>query len=106
MARRRRGRGEGAIFQRGDGLWTASLSLGYDENGRRRRRVVYGATKQEVQEKLRQLHGEAVNGIVDTPQRQKVSDFLNRWLEDTARPTIRRNTHASYEGVIRLHINK
>lgn len=52
MARKRRGRREGGIYQRADGLWVASVSLGYSPTGKRRRKVVYGKTKAEVQEKL------------------------------------------------------
>src|SRR5438128_12137394 len=53
MPRSRRGRGEGSIYQRGDGIWTTSISLGYDGNGKRLRRVLYGDSKAEVQQKLR-----------------------------------------------------
>jgi hypothetical protein len=43
MARARRGRGEGGVFQReSDGLWAGTVSLGYDGTGNRKRRVVYG----------------------------------------------------------------
>jgi hypothetical protein len=40
--RKRRGRSEGSVHQRADGLWVASISLGYDERGKRRRLVAYG----------------------------------------------------------------
>ena len=44
MARKRRGRGEGSIHQRADGLWEAKISLGYDGNGKRRRpSPIFGA---------------------------------------------------------------
>src|SRR5258706_8843725 len=52
LTRTRRGRGEGGIYRRSDGTWCGSVSLGYDANGKRKRRVVYGDTKQEAQEKL------------------------------------------------------
>jgi integrase len=106
MARKRRGRSEGSIYQRADGQWTGSISIGYDANGKRRRRTVYGATKGEVQEKLRKLQLDAASGIVKTPEREQLADYLSRWLEDTARPSVRRNTYASYEQVIRLHIKE
>src|SRR5215472_16103722 len=51
MARKRRGRDEGSVFQRADGLWVSSISLGYTESGKRKRKTVYGATKQEVLDK-------------------------------------------------------
>ena len=48
MARKRRGRGEGSIFQRADGRWTATITVGYDGNGKRKRRTVYGKTKHGI----------------------------------------------------------
>ena len=55
MTRKRRGRGEGSISQRADGVWEAKVSLGYDGEGKHRRKTVYGKTKKEVQDKLREL---------------------------------------------------
>jgi hypothetical protein len=55
MGRKRRGRNEGAVYQRDDGTWCASISLGYGDQGKRKRKVVCGQSKKEVQEKLRQL---------------------------------------------------
>ena len=34
----RRGNNEGSIFQRKDGRWVATVTLGYDDNGKRNRR--------------------------------------------------------------------
>jgi integrase len=50
--RLRRGRGEGTIYQRPDGLWCGAVTVGYDVRGKRRRRAVYASTKHEVQQKL------------------------------------------------------
>src|SRR5262249_47004007 len=102
--RKRRGRGEGGIYQRGDGTWCASLSLGYDGNGKRKRRTVYGMTKGEVQEKLRKLQGDASAGVLADPARQRLSDYLTHWLENVIRPNKTANTYRSYEGVVRNHI--
>lgn len=63
MARTRRGRGEGSVFLRSDGLWTGSLTLGYDGNGKRRRRVVYGATKTEADAILRASQGDRLEAL-------------------------------------------
>lgn len=98
MPRTRRGRGEGSIYQRADGVWCASVSAGYAADGRRRRRTVYGATKGEVQDKLRQCH---VTGVVQEARRLRVGDYLDRWLENTARPTLARGTHVRYETIVK-----
>ena len=50
--KRRRGKGEGAVYRRAnDGLWVGMLDLGVME-GRRRRKTVYGQTEREVLQKV------------------------------------------------------
>ena len=63
MARARRGKGEGSIFQRDDGLWVGRISLGYDAQGKRIQKTVYGKTKTEVQEKLEKLKQDPSTGL-------------------------------------------
>ena len=56
MATKTRGKNEGCIHQRKeDGLWLGKISLGYDANGKRLRKTVYGKTRREVAEKLKKL---------------------------------------------------
>ncbi|MCS6881762.1 MAG: hypothetical protein NZU74_10540 [Chloroflexaceae bacterium] len=56
MSGKRRGNGEGAIYQReSDGKWCASVDLGFI-NGKRMRKVIYGETRKEVAAKLKALH--------------------------------------------------
>jgi len=78
--RRRRGRQEGSIYQRTDGLWVVAVSAGYPDAGRRKRRVVYGATKQEAQNKLFELLQRATNGQLDQT-RMTVATCLEFWLD-------------------------
>ena len=44
----RRGNGEGSIYQRQDGRWTASLTIGIDRKGKTKRKYIYGTTRGEV----------------------------------------------------------
>ena len=44
----RRGNNEGSIFQRKDGRWVATVTLGYDDNGKRVRKTLYGKTRTDV----------------------------------------------------------
>src|SRR5262245_30318004 len=98
MSRKRRGRGEGSICQRSDGLWVARLSLGYDGQGKRLRRVFYAATKAEVQQKL----SEAYSGAA-APQGGTLGTYLYRWL-NIVKPTVQPNTFRPYERHVKLHI--
>jgi integrase len=76
--RKRRGRGEGGIYQFPDGRWSANLSLGYDSNGKRRRKVVYGDTKQEVVDKLKALDPSIIRA---TKGKLSLGQWLDAWHE-------------------------
>jgi integrase len=102
---RRRGNGEGSIFQRADGRWVASVTIGFNEVGKCQRKTVYGWTKKEVQDKLTALQSRKLDGTLGDAGRQTVAEFLNRWLEDAARPTIRRSTFAGYSRMVKKKIN-
>lgn len=101
----RRGRGEGSIYRRKDGRWAGEVFLGYSEDGKRLRKVVYGQTQAEVLEKLRtiqlQLHRD---GQLFEPSNMLLGDFLQEWLEQI-KPSRRLTTYGNYERAVRLHIN-
>lgn len=63
MAARRRGHGEGSIYQReSDGKWCTSVDLGI-VNGKRKRKVIYGKTRKEVADKLKAVHRDIQQGL-------------------------------------------
>ena len=99
----RRGPNEGTIFQRKDGRWAAGVSLGYG-NGRRQRKWVIGQTRKEVAAKLEPLLKARRDNLPIPDQRLKLGPFLERWLEEVARPTIRWSTYKSYRDILRLHL--
>jgi integrase len=105
MPRKQRGRTEGSLYQREkDGQWVGIISLGYDGHGRRKRRAVYGQTKAEAQEKMQKLQTQALTGTLSDTGRLKVGDYLQRWLENTAKEKVRPTTYARYEQYVRLHL--
>ena len=104
--RKRRGNGEGSIHQRLDGMWRATISVGYGANGKRKRRDVYGKTKKEVQDELSKLQNAKAHGTLTTPSRTTVSQFMQQWLDDVARITVRDTTLHSYKGIVKNHLAK
>ncbi|MBI4507212.1 MAG: site-specific integrase [Chloroflexi bacterium] len=100
---KRRGRGEGSITQRADGRWMGRLDLGW-KDGRRQRKHVYGRTRREVQEQLAKLFRDQQLGLPIADERQTVARFIDRWLEDTARHTLRPSSYDGYANLIRRHI--
>ena len=104
MSRKRRGNGEGSLYQRADGTWCATISVGYDSQGKRKRRTIFGESKQDVQTKLAKLANDVAHQRDIEPQRIKLGEYLDRWLKDAAKPRVRETTHANYEGVVKNHI--
>ena len=52
----KRANGDGAVyFSESRKKWIGQITLGYDENGNRKRKTVYGSTKSEVKQKLKQI---------------------------------------------------
>ena len=60
---KRRGRGDGAVyFDEKRKLFCGQIGLGVDENGKRRRKTVYGKTKTEVRQKLKAVEFKIYEG--------------------------------------------
>src|SRR5947209_1236880 len=95
----KRGNGEGSIYHRNDGRWVAEITI----EGRQRK-FVYGKTRKEVQEKLKVALHEQQQGTLVTAPQQTVAEFLNNWLENSQKQSVRPRTYERYEEVVRLHI--
>jgi integrase len=109
MATRRRRGEDGISFEhRGDcrdperhrhcpGLWRGEVTLGYAEDGKRRKRKVSGQTKAAVTDKLRELHKTLDEGIVPKTGyarytvRQAAKDWLAHGLDGRSAKTIKKN---------------
>lgn len=98
-----RGRGEGSVHQRKDGLWEGKVSLGYDARGKRIRPTVYGRTKREVLEKIRQLQQDAREGLPVQPTKITVREHFEDWLR-VKKQSVASATYLKYESLIRTHI--
>jgi integrase len=95
----KRGHGEGSIYQRKDGRWTAEISV---QGGKSK--FLYGKTRKEVAAKLKTALYEQQKGLLVTGPQQKVEQFLIHWLEDVHKQSVRPRTYERYEEIIRLHL--
>jgi integrase len=102
--KRKRGQNEGTIYQRKDGRWAAGISLGY-QNGKLKRKSFYGKTRDEVQKSLTKALHDHQAGLPVALPRQTLEQFLDRWLIDCVKPSVRPKTFASYSQLVKLHIN-
>jgi len=96
---KQRGHGEGSLFQRKDGRWVAQITL---EDGRRK--PLYGKTRKEVHEKLQKALYEQKQGTLLIGPQQTIKQYLEHWLEDVHRPTIRISTYVRYRDLLTKHI--
>jgi integrase len=95
----RRGHGEGSIYKRDDGVWCASVNLGYS-GGERRRKVFYGKTRREVTEKLKVALRDQQQRLPVTTERQTLRQFLERWLSASVKPSVKVKTYEGYESIV------
>lgn len=96
---RRRGHGEGTIYRRQDGRWTAAITL---EN--HRRKTFYGKTRKEVQDKLNVALHEQKQGTIATGPQQLLKPYLERWLEQVYKPSVKVSSYNQYRSVVRRHL--
>ena len=75
-------RGEDAIyFAAAKNRYVGSVSLGYGPDGKWIRRKVFGRTKQEVRDRLKELHQE-LNSAVKSSRTHTVRDTVEDWLRE------------------------
>lgn len=80
----KRAHGEGTMSKRPDGTWEGKISLGYDGDGKRKRKAVYGKTRQEVKGKLDELKRRISDGTF-SDTKLTVKSYLEQWLTEKAR---------------------
>jgi integrase len=100
MARRKHG--EGTIVKRADGRYMAALIVETEKG--KQRKYFYGKTSREVQKKLDQAKRDRDQGTFVTERGQRLDVYLNRWLEEVHKPSIRASSYVLYRGLLDNHI--
>jgi integrase len=98
----KRGNGEGSIYRRKDGRWVGQYTV-YTAKGAKYR-YIYGKTRQAVAEKLTKAMADRDGGIIFDAGKIRVGEYLDRWLSDSVRGTVRASTFERHEGIIRTHL--
>ena len=95
----RRGHGEGSIYRRKDGRYAAAITL---EN--RKRKTFYGKTRREVQEKLNAALHDRKQGTLATGPQLLLRTYLEHWLEQVYKPTVKQLSYQQYRSIVRNHL--
>ncbi len=105
MTRKRRVRGEGAVFfSEAKGAWIGRAIIGVKPNGQPLYKEVSARTQGAALAKKRQAEEDAKAGRLTTGKPMTVGEYLTHWQDNVAKPATRETTWASYERCIRLHL--
>ena len=100
---RKRGNGEGSLYRRKDGRWVGQYTV-YTAKGPKYR-YIYGKTRAAVAEKLSKAIAARSSGFVSDVGNLTLGEYLDRWLADSLRGTVRASTCERHEINVRVHIN-
>ena len=101
----RRGPGEGSIYQEpNDGLWTASIELGRDPSGRRRRQKIRAKTKWELRKRMADALADRAKGRPPADSRRTVAAFVAWWEVNMLPGTVKEGTAGGYRWMLGKHI--
>ena len=101
----RRGNGEGSLtLNKRSGRWQGSVIIGRGENAKPLRLYVSAKRKEDAQDKLDKLRTAQRSGSLSKKDKTKVGEYLDGWLNDVARPSVRSGTLRNYQGLVKNKI--
>jgi len=99
-----RANGDGDVFGRKnkEGKITSYRGAYVGPDGKRC--YVSGKNKEEARKVLREARANSDAGLVFDAGKLALGDYLDRWLEDSVKDTVRQRTYERYESIVRVHI--
>jgi integrase len=94
-------KGDG-ITKRKDGLYMARYTVHTPDGPKRK--TIYSRKYKEVEKKVAEAKGDAAKGIYFDDENMAVSEYITRWLEDSAKGHLAPASYRNYELQIRRHI--
>src|ERR671912_836318 len=99
-----RANGDGDVFPRKNKAGKITSYRGAYVGPDGKRRYVSGRTKEEARRALREARANADQGLLFDADNLKVGEYLDRWLADSVRDTVKATTFERYEQITRLHL--
>ena len=101
---KRRPSGDGMVRKREDGRWEGRIVIGHKENGTPIFRYVSAKTQKELLKKLHQSMEEYRDVDLSENSKLPLGQWLDRWLEEYAAPSVRPSTLEGYRGYVERNI--
>jgi integrase len=100
---KRRGNGEGSITRhKKSGLYMARYTVEMPTGPTRK--TIYGKKREDVAEKLAKALANRADGIVVDDKNLTVGEYLDRWLSDCVRDTVRESTFSRDKYLVSSHV--
>jgi integrase len=100
---KRRGNGEGTLFKRKDGRWSAQVSMTL-ANGATKRVCITLKSREAVKKRMHELLMQENNHIPYSEKDWTVAEYLDYWLRDVQKNHIRETTKSLYTFMIKKYI--
>jgi len=94
----RRAKGDGSVFQRKDGRWVMQIWLGD------KYKQTYVKSQRDGFDALKKGQRELEQGNFVTGPQQTLKEYLEYWLEEVHKPTIRLSSYVKYRKLIHSYI--
>ena len=108
MANARRDRGDGSIRKRPNGSFEGRFSYTDTNTGKRMEKSVYAPTQSEVKRKLKelikQIENKGENNEYVKPSNITLGDWMDTWMKEYKKNSVRPATYTSYHHSIESHI--
>jgi site-specific recombinase XerD len=95
----------GQIIRKGDRKWPVRVVIGRDGAGKRRyvSKLVHGG-KKDAEKELTRLQSQRHRGALVLKPKETLDDFLDAWLETTAKPSVRARTLEDYTATLKRYV--
>jgi integrase len=106
FARRRNQMSSGSIVKRGKESWRLKFDISPDPiSGERRTRYsTFKGSKRDAQTRLAKFISEADDGVDAAPASLSVGEYIEHWLSNAVKPSVRANTYEGYGVIASKHL--
>ena len=89
--------------KRKDGRYCKQIVIGFDEEGRRKTKNIYGTSIRDVEQRAALFKDEFKKGIAVIEDNITIKEWAEEWLK-TYKSGVSKNTYSFYENIVNKHI--
>jgi integrase len=102
VAMGKRGNGEGSVYKRKDGRYEARYTVPTAAGPKRK--SIYGKKREDVRDALAKVLSDQVDRIIYEDENMTFGEYLDRWLKDSVRGSVRQSTYDRDKILLEKHV--